>query len=262
MFKVHVISDLDYNFNEFSDPIDLDLPEVDLIIINGNISDYLKRSMLYAEQIANKYRDIPVIFNRGELERFIGFFPKFDGEGEESVNIRQWANPTWPKNLYFENNIKLNLKSGDAVDILCAYGFPLIHEYEGAWENTHWYKNYVAEVTENQKLFIPYGVSDVYSGQGPIWATKEWINKQHMIELEKIKKWEINKTSYKILVTQINPYNDHRYKNQKVTSFNIHLANKLWITTGQTDINYVGAKLRSNPGRGLLARRKVLSIDT
>ena len=38
-FKVHLIHDLYYGFNEPTDPADLELPECDLVILNGNIAE-------------------------------------------------------------------------------------------------------------------------------------------------------------------------------------------------------------------------------
>lgn len=263
MFKLHIISDLDYDFNEFSDEIDETIPDVDLVVINGNISRHLKRSMLYAETLAKRYPSVHFIFNQGEKEKYMNFFPKFNNEGEENSKLRQWANDSWPKNLYSQKNIRLNLKSGDAVDVLCMYGFPFIHSYTGEWEDTHWCRNYVSEVTEDQNKFIPPGVSHVYCGQGPVWATKDWINEKHIEEFQTVKSWELDKSSYKILVTQINPYKDIRTQGQKVSSYNVHLHNKLWITTGILDapVNYLGAKLVSNHGRGFEPRSKVITIN-
>ena len=39
MTKIHVISDLDLGFNEFTDKIDEVIPEdIDLVILNGNLN--------------------------------------------------------------------------------------------------------------------------------------------------------------------------------------------------------------------------------
>ena len=264
MFTLHVISDLNYHFNEFSEAIDEIIPDVDLVIINGNISSHIKRSMLYAETLANKYPDIYFIFNPGDKDNISHGQEKFKGEGRENMKIRQWANSTWPKNLHFQQNIQLNLKSGDAVDVLCMFGFPKIRAFAGQWSDSYWYKNFVAEVTTDASKFAPKDVLDTHCGRIPVFADAAWINEQHDTEYQMVKKWEINETSYKILVTQINPYRDYRTVNQKVTGYNIHLHNMLWVTTGemQNSINYVGAKLISNPGRGNLPRGKVFTIDT
>ena len=65
MIKVHVISDLFLGFNEFANPEDEVLPEVDLVILNGNIG-HLKRGMLYAETLCRKYPETQFVYNLGE----------------------------------------------------------------------------------------------------------------------------------------------------------------------------------------------------
>ena len=50
-FKVHVIHDLMYGFNEATDSADLELPDCDIVILNGHISRSAKRTMLYATEL-------------------------------------------------------------------------------------------------------------------------------------------------------------------------------------------------------------------
>ena len=51
-FKVHVIHDLMYGFNEPTEFADTQLPDVDIVILNGNISVSAKRTMLYINELA------------------------------------------------------------------------------------------------------------------------------------------------------------------------------------------------------------------
>ena len=97
-FRVHVISDLFYGFNEVTESVDNILPEVDLEILNGNISYIAKRSFLYTYELCSKYPHIQFVYNFGFYERYYGFIDKFEGEGEESLRIRK-NQPNWPKNL-------------------------------------------------------------------------------------------------------------------------------------------------------------------
>lgn len=265
MIRIHVISDLYLDYAQHVDPSEYIIPdEVNLIIFNGNIGP-IKRSMYHAETIANIYPDIPVVCNLGESERYYGLV-KNGREVEHSLNIRKTTNPSWPKNLYWStDNIELPLSSGAQVDILCVYGFPKIH-YCDKWEETVWFKNYVIDTTmDHNDPRVPRipGLTHTYLGQVPIWATMEWVNEQHYIEENKVRKWESTQTSYKILVTHLNPYNDPRFNGQVVSPYQIHLNDMLWITSKQK-VEYVkfsGARLVSNPGLGQEARSHVIKVN-
>ncbi len=266
MIKVHVISDLDLGFNEFTDPIDETIPDVDLVIINGNIGN-LKRSALYAETLCLKYPNIQFVWNLGELERYWRITGKFTGETEENISFRKRTNPKWPKNLNWvsDDRMLITLGTGQTVDIFCTYGFPYIVDHTVDWRDIYWYKHYVAGITYRVEEYLekPKETSNVSHGSMPVWASKEWINDNHIRVENLLRKWEADITGYKILVTHINPYNDPRFANQSVRPYRIHLLDMLWVTanTPVDNINYLGAKLISNPGRGSKARGKVFEVD-
>jgi len=267
MIKIHVISDLFYGFNEFSDPIDETIPDVDLVIINGNIG-HIKRGMFYAEKLCLKYPDIQFVYNLGETERYYMAAVKITNEIELGLNIRKTSNSSWPKNLHWSQDpMIINLKDFNSVDVLCTYGFPKIHQYEGSWEDTNWYKNYVSEMVETidptSYKHKPKDTSNVNHGTLPMWASVDWINEQHEKEYQKVKKWELEPTVTKILVTHINPYNDQRLINQTVSPYKIHLYNQYWIAsnTKVENIKMLGSRLYSNPGRGIVARSRILTIN-
>ena len=266
MIKVHVISDLDLGHNEFCDPVDETIPDVDLVIINGNIG-HAKRSALYAETLSLKYPNIQFVWNLGELERYWQVMDKFTGEMENNIKIRKASNPKWPKNLHWchDDSMIIDLKNGESVDIFCTYGFPKIVSYNGDWKETNWYKNYVAEWTYDINKFVekPKTSSNVSHGIVPIWATQDWVNSKHEEVEKKIKKWELNVTTFKILVTHINPYKDNRLINQTTSPYLIHLNNMLWVTSNTVvdNVNYLGANLYANPGRGAEIRSKVIQVN-
>ena len=62
-FKVHLIHDLNYGFNEPTEAADLELPDCDLVILNGNLAEHGKRSMLYAYELCEKYPNIQFVYN-------------------------------------------------------------------------------------------------------------------------------------------------------------------------------------------------------
>lgn len=254
MTKIHVISDLFLSFNEHSDEDEI-LPDADLVIINGNIG-HLKRSMLYAETLCKKYPDTPFIYNLGESELY-HLIPKFVGEIEDSLRMRKNVNTTWPSNLYWPETPEIiTARNGYKFDVLCTYGFPQIHSYQGEWKDTRWARFYIKEILDDDspdgKWYKPSETSSVRHGHVPCFADIDWINEKHKEEYIKARFWELKPTFHKLLITHINPYNDQRYIGQNVSPYRIHLENGLWITTNSEckGLNFLGAKLYSNPGRG------------
>lgn len=272
MFNIHVISDLDYGYNEHTDPEDLVLPEeADLVVLNGNIG-VVKRVFLYLYELCEKYPDKQFVFNFGELERYFRIMPKVQYEGEESLSLRMRNSKEWPKNLHWKDpradeGLLITLRNNQTISVFTAYGFPKLHKYEGVWEDTYWYRNYCAAIQLKDDLELlevkPKEYYDASYGQIPIWATPEWINEQFRLTDLKVKKWEENLKHFGVFVTHLNPFNDSRLKNMTISPYNIHLENLIWITsnTKVNNINYLGAKLYSNPGRGKLARSEYITVD-
>lgn len=265
MFRIHVISDLNLGFNEHCDIEDETMPNVDLVILSGNIGN-IKRSALYVETIAKKYPNIQFFWGWGELERYFTTIEKFDGEVEESQKFRM-ANANIPSNLHwaFNDRVFIKLQNGQTVDIFHAYGFPYILTYEGEWEDSYWFKNYIMHI-ETDSIAFPYKpkeTSNVKHGGVPIWATKEWVNKNYELTLDKLRKWELEVTGFKILITHINQYNDTRLKNFKYWPYKIHLNNMVWVTSNNNagNVNFLGAQLLTNPGRGSIFRSNVYEVD-
>jgi len=265
MATIHIISDLFLGHNEFSQSEE-NIPDVDLIILNGNIGD-LKRSMLFAETLCKKYPDSQVVVNSGFTERYHYFVPKFAEEPMEGVTSRQKINPHWLENLHFSLNTTMHIKlrTGETFSILCVFGFPHIHNVDGDWMSSWYYRNIAADVTFNQndpRILKPKNTSNVCHGHFPIWASHEWVNTKHKEEELNIKNWEITPDHRKILVTHINPYKDDRNSNLTVSPYLIHLNDGLWVTsnTKVEDVRFLGARLVSNPGRGELPRSHVVVI--
>ena len=94
------------------------------------------------------------------------------------------------------------------------------------------------------------------------WATPDFIHSMFIKQEDMIRDWEINLKHYGILVTHLNPYNDPRLENINYSAYRIHLDKGLWVTSHQeTPINFLGAKLYSNAGRGSGPRGKMLEVD-
>ncbi len=266
MSNVHIISDLFLGYNEFSSEEEAIPESTDLVIFNGNLG-HLKRGMLYVETLCRKYPDVQFVYNLGQTEKY-QTFTKNVNEVENSLAIRKSSSPTWPKNLHWDTNSQIiKLRNGKTVDVMCKYGFPKIHKCNIDWENTVWYKDHVMDVIywfDSRNISDkPKETSDVAHGGVPIFATIDWINQQHEKEWLDVKKWEITPTCYKILITHINPFKDTRCYGLDVSPYLIHLYNGLWISSNTVceGINFLGGDLYSNPGRGSVARSKIVEID-
>lgn len=269
-FKVHLIHDLYYGFNEPTDPADLELPECDLVILNGNIAETGKRSVLYAFELAHLYPNIHFVYNEGYTERYRLISDKWEYEYENGMSVRT-KQDAWPQNLHWKNpkspqGLEILLQTGQTVSVWTAFGFPNVVKYDD-WEDTWFYRN----VSQGQ---IPvYNLdSDILPGTdlklfGDMdkWASKEFIEQKYTEQLDMIRDWETKQIAnkhYGILVTHLSPYKDTRLEGLSYTGYNIHLHNRIWATTHiKEKVNYVGADLVSNPGRGSGPRGKVFEVD-
>ena len=66
---VHVLSNLDLKFHEFTPEEDEVIPDtVDLVIFCGGFSNRMKRSLLYCETLVEKYPDIKFILNTAPID--------------------------------------------------------------------------------------------------------------------------------------------------------------------------------------------------
>ena len=55
-FKVHLIHDLNYGFNEPTEAADLELPDCDLVILNGNLAQSIVNAVrYYAFELCARY---------------------------------------------------------------------------------------------------------------------------------------------------------------------------------------------------------------
>lgn len=266
MFTCHVISDLFYFETERFTEEDLTIPDVDLVIINGNIGNG-KKSMQYAQILCQKYPDICFVYNLGFTEAYIGNLLKDINEIHNGVHNRKLISSFWPKNLYYSHDeMIITLRTGFTISVLCAFGWPTIHSFTGNWKDTYIYKNTIAEVTSDYKhkhYEKPLETSDVWHGYLWIWAYPEWVNNKSIEETDKARSWELTPNHYKVLVTHLNPLKDSRLKNISYSSYNIHLNDMLWIAadTFVDGTLYQGAHLKANPGRGSTPRSHIINVE-
>jgi hypothetical protein len=267
MIKIHIISDLFLGFNEAC-PEEENIPDVDIVVLNGNIGQ-LKRSMFFAERLCRKYPEIQFVFNCGQTEYFSGV-TKFIGEIDESLSVRKVANKTWPKNLHFSKEpLMVTCSNGMKLDIFCTYGYPKVLQTNVPWETTEWYRNHFVdipdEILSEGTWSKPKQSSNVRHGIGPVFPSIEMINLEHKKETDQVRKWEVSPSGdafCKMLITHINPYIDTRNDGIIAKPYLIHLNKGIWIgsNTKCDGVQFLGGRLYSNPGRGILARNKVIIV--
>lgn len=273
MFKLHVISDLLYGFNEPTNPADEIIPsDVDIVIFNGNLATNNKRSILYAHTLAKKYPDVQFVYNFGLHERYWKILSKYEYEYEDNLNTRILMGGDWLPNLHWKDprtdgGLLIKLRTGQTIDVFPVYGFPKIHNFTGSWEDTYFYQHHSirAQVKDEMKLWDnkPKEYSYVSYGALPVWATKEWVNKKFDEINLRLKRWESSLQHYGILVTHLSPYKDSRLLNCTISPYEIHLADRIWVTSHDrvSNINFLGARLYSNPGRGSERRSEIVELD-
>jgi hypothetical protein len=266
--KVHVIHDLWYGYNEPTDPKDLQIPDVDIVILNGNLSYNGKRSIHYAFQIAKMYPDVHFVYNEGYAERYLQIIDKWKYELEDSMRTRLQNSTDWPKNLHWkdsrsEEGLDILLRTGQTISVWTCFGFPDVVSYDN-WQDTWFYRNVAEGQIPVYKLdydTLP-GTDLKIFGDMLQWATPEFVRKHFQDQENKIRNWEVNAKHYGILVTHLNPYNDPRLENVTYKGYNIHWYKRLWVTTHlDKEVNYLGGTLYSNPGRGSGPRSKFLEVD-
>ena len=257
MTKIHVISDLEYWINEFADPIEGELPDCDLVIVNGNLGQF-RRSMLYTEGMCQKYPNGTFIYNPGRRE---AARQKNRHELTAALTTRQKMSELWPKNLKygFEKPIELNINN-ENFSILCMFGYPKITEKveTSVWHNTQWYKEVNLGHRHDQAAYKPVGSADLYHGSYPLWTTPEMCSEEHDKEQVIVKEWMNTCPDKKILITHLNPVNDPCLTGVNYQLYpDINHTEACWISAGLVNddaLNY------SNAGRGESVRNRVLEI--
>jgi hypothetical protein len=263
MITVHVISDYYMGIHEFTNSVDEDLPESDLVIVVGNMGQ-IKRSMLYVETLCKKYPSKQFIINVGRTED--GLHQKNDTELSDGLTTRQLISEFWPKNLHYSYRKPITLTINERkIDLLCLHGFPHIIEEsvnDATWKSTSWYKYATHGVTFDQSEFKLKEAADVYHGWFSKFSTPERCREDHAIEHGIVNEWLHDKEAdtTKILVTALGPDADPCLTNIDYVMYP-NSDPDIWIASGRPIENRTNhTMLYSNPGRSDSARKSVLII--
>lgn len=263
MLKIHTISNLWLEDNEWASPEEEVLPECDLVIVNGNCG-IAKRAMLHIEVLCKKYPEKQFIYNMGG--RDIAHQKSYT-QIPDGLLVRQTHSDLWPKNLHYRYKKPFILKIKDTtLDIFCLHGYPKVAEHvevDDVWKSTLWYRNFYHEITHDQSKFKAPEADDVYHGHYPIWSTPELCRIDHDIELETINEW-LNSPSdgHKVLITTFSPFDDVTLPNIEYTMYE-NIQPDYWFVGGAKIDTVLGkCYLHGNPGRGSIARNTIFTLKT
>lgn len=236
--KIHVYSDLYLRYFAFADPVDEQVPECDLVVVAGSISDNAKRSLLFQETISVISKK-PVIVNYSLTEFTKGDFYQ---DVVEATAVRYQMKTDVNCHYHFSKDIKL---SDPRLNVLAITGWPLMQSDDPS-------------IT---KYPIKVKFGKIYNEQNELIAqvdhqpaTNEEVNKLHQIERTRIQEWLAQPSDCpRLLVIGSNA-------TQLLNGFD--LTGVVVVTTGTvfTDCEFQGGRLYINPGSGAEARSNILTI--
>lgn len=231
---IHIISDLNLGFHEKAEDQFRLRPEANYIIITGNISKENKRSMLFAEQVAEANPNSTVIYNFG-LEEIRG---KLYSAVVDGYNIRVNVFKKSPSNL----KMPMGRYIDDNYDFFTCMGWPsydqdnfnqssLILKTVKSWNEEFW----IDDICVANRFGKPFDEHFV----------KSMIDN----ECEKIKEWLQSPTEKKkILISATGLKSKQFLLNDNYTLFpDVDISEVLWISGGDTA--YIEKNYISLPGR-------------
>ena len=240
--KLHIYSDLGLRYLDFADPVDELVPDVDAVIVAGNISSDAKRSLLFQETLGQHNK--PVFLNFGLLEFSKGSYCL---ETLKSAHIRYGVKKD--TNCYYKHNgntILPELK----LDVLPLFGWPTFKSQEEV------------DSTKLGKINLEVVWGMYYNEEGVAVNTfdpypTKWhrINELHEQEQQVLRDWladQYTTDNTKVLIV------GHNYAD----IIKADLTNVILIVPGEQaqDTAFNNGRLYSNPGCGALPRSRILTV--
>ena len=218
------------------------------IIIAGNISETNKRSMLYAETLANMYPSINVIFNFGITESGQQLFDRIENGFELHINSFKKS----PANLYYPKGACIG-----NYDFYCAIGWPTIIE-ENNFNDSYISKELWKGI--DQEFYI----DDILMSKNyPRWFTLEDVIEECNKEKAKVTEWLANDQGKpKILISALGDQCSSYIGKSSYTTFDgLDLSGITWVCGGDNDFigSYRNAHVICLPGRD---RSRYISEET
>lgn len=230
---VHVLSNLDLKFHEFTPEVDEVIPDaVDLVIFCGGFSNRMKRSLLYCETLVEKYPDIRFIMNMAPIDHNTEV-PDILYSG---MRVRYENSPL--TNLHYSKKSFVV----DDYDILTLVGWPKINEIPHKLERVF---------GTPRPRYLKDG--ECCNTKFRYFVTLEEMNAFYEQERVVLEKWLAEDTGkQKILITGTAPFNDP-YAGEYTLYEDLDLSGIVWVHGGTEthDKTENGTRLICNPGRGL-----------
>lgn len=219
MSKFHIISDLNLDLFDHAEEQHILEPDVEYVVLAGNISVTIKRTMLFAETLAKKYPNAKLIFNYGYQELLQIEYYKVQNSVIQRIKFFEKS----PSNLFFPKGEVVG-----SYDFFCTEGFPYLDQQE-------------FELSIFPKEFIIKVDGDLYIGdrlvcrRNPRYFDYSYYLDLYQKELEEITTWlGIDRGLPKILVTGLGKYNMPKYD-----------SNLICISTGKEFLDEQVGTLRS-----------------
>lgn len=240
--KLHVYSDLNLRYFQFTDPIDEQLPAVDLAVVPGNISNSCKRSLLFQETIGLTYH-VPVLTNIGHLE-LSGH--DFYEDVAKAMEIRFASKKEAGCYYKFRRNVLIPEQSVDALQLV---GFPQVAS-DDEMKKLRWHRF---------SLKVAYGT--FYNNDGELIGhvdkspmSAEIINELHSLEQKLLKQWLQTPSEFKKILVLGNLVD--------VLDADLDFTGVTVVAVGNRFIDepFRGGRLICNPGSGQIPRSREFEI--
>jgi hypothetical protein len=160
----------------------------DVIVFTGNISQYEKRTLVFAEQIASA-TSLPVVLNLGALELCNLVSPEFI---TNALKLRLKINER-KTNVYWAEEFK-----SDEVEFKCVVGRPIVNDTPENYKNSFLGRWFIKERS------AIYKGDELIAGGFPKVFSVDEFNQQHL--KEEVPSWTPGKKH--ILLTSISQEND------------------------------------------------------
>jgi len=230
---VHVLSNLDLKFHEFTPEEDAVIPDtVDLVIFCGGFSNKMKRSLLYCETLVEKYPNIKFILNMSPIDH------NTDVPDILYSAMRVRYENSSLKNLYYSKKPFVI----DNYDILTLVGWPKVNQISPKLEKVF---------GTPRPRYLKDG--ECCNTKFRYFVTLEEANAFYEQERVILEKWLAEDSGkQKILITGTAPTNDP-YAEEYELYEDLDLSKIIWIHGGTEtyDKTENGTRLICNPGRGL-----------
>jgi hypothetical protein len=230
---VHVISNLDLKFHEFTPIEDEVIPDgTDLVIFCGGFSNRMKRSLLYCETLIQKYPDVKFIMNMAPIDHYM----EVPDILYSAMRVRYENSPL--RNLHYS---KEPFQTND-YDILTLVGWPKVNQVPEKLEKVF---------GAPRPRYLKDG--ECCNTQFRYFVSSEEMNAFYQQERHTLEEWlATDSGKQKILVTGTAPLNDP-YAGEYKLYEDLNLSGIIWIHGGNEiyDKTENHTRLICNPGRGL-----------